>query len=362
MRSLSLLSYAALAGAVPSETLRSRDGCTFTSTKDLASGKDSCTDIVLDGIEVPAGETLDLTDLQDGTHVTFQGTTSFGYKEWEGPMISVSGVKVTVEGASGHLIDGDGARWWDGKGSNGGKKKPKFFAAHKMNSSSITGLRVRNTPVQGFSVNQAYDLTLQDISIDNSDGDKEDGGHNTDAFDVGSSDGVRILGADIRNQDDCLAVNSGSNIEFSGGSCSGGHGLSIGSVGGRDDNDVRNVHISDTSVSASQNGIRIKTVYDATGSVHNITYADITLDGITDYGVVVEQDYENGSPTGDPTDGVPVTQLTLRNVQGSVDDDATNVYILCASGACSDWDWSEVSVTGGKKSSKCSNVPSSASC
>lgn len=166
---LSLLSYVALVHAVPSRTLSGRaSSCTFTSTASLAAGKDSCTDIVLDGIAVPAGETLDLTDLADGTSVTFQGTTTFGYEEWEGPLISVSGVNnIAVAGASGHVIDGDGARWWDGQGSNGGKTKPKFLAAHKLSASTITGLNVKNTPVQGFPINQAYDLVLQSITIDN---------------------------------------------------------------------------------------------------------------------------------------------------------------------------------------------------
>lgn len=61
--------------------------------------------------------------------VIFEGTTSFGYKEWEGPLISVSGTKITVKGESGHVIDGNGAKWWDGEGSNGGKTKPKVSAS-----------------------------------------------------------------------------------------------------------------------------------------------------------------------------------------------------------------------------------------
>ncbi|KAI0121526.1 glycoside hydrolase family 28 protein [Hypoxylon sp. NC0597] len=359
-----LLSLTPLILAAPSKTVSERassSSCTFTSITSLSAQKKSCTDIVLDGITVPAGQTLDLTSLTEGTTVTFQGTTTFGYEEWEGPLISVSGTSITVKGASGHVIDGNGAEWWDGQGSNGGKTKPKFFYAHSLTSSIITGLNVKNTPVHGFSINGANDLTLDHITIDNSDGDTA-GGHNTDAFDVGSSDGVKILNANVKNQDDCLAVNSGTNIEFSGGSCSGGHGLSIGSVGGRSDNDVSNVVISNSSISNSQNGVRIKTVYDATGSVSNITYSDITLSNITDYGIVIEQDYENGSPTGTPTTGVPITDLTLENVTGSVADDATEVYILCGEGSCSDWTWSGVSVTGGKKSTKCSNVPTGASC
>jgi polygalacturonase len=116
--------------------------------------------------------------------------------------------------------------------------------------------------------------------------------------------------------------------------CSGGHGLSIGSVGGRDDNTVQNVTFINSQVVNSQNGVRIKTVYDATGSVDKITYSGITLSGITSYGVVIEQDYENGSPTGTPTAGVPITNLILKDVTGTVSSSAKDYYILCASGAC----------------------------
>lgn len=336
--------------------------CTFTDAAAASSSKTSCSDIVLSGITVPAGETLDLTGLNSGTTVTFEGTTTFEYEEWDGPLISVSGTDITVTGASGHTIDGNGAKWWDGEGSNGGKTKPKFFYAHSLKQSTISGLNVINTPVQGFSINSATDLTLTDITIDNSDGDTDDLGHNTDAFDVGSSTNVKIIGANVKNQDDCLAVNSGTNIEFTGATCSGGHGISIGSVGGRTDNTVSGVYVADCTISDSQNGVRIKTVYDATGTVENVTYTGITLSGITKYGIVIEQDYENGSPTGTPTDGVPITDLTVSDVTGSVSSSGTNVYILCASGACSDWTWSGNTLSGGSSSSDCENVPSAASC
>ncbi|KAK7717212.1 hypothetical protein SLS57_006357 [Botryosphaeria dothidea] len=343
------------------------DSCTFTDAENASKSKSSCATIILSDITVPAGETLDLTDLEDNTYVEFQGTTTFEYDEWEGPLVSFSGTGLTVTGASGHVLDGNGAKWWDGEGSNGGVTKPKFFYAHSMKQSTIKGLNIKNTPVQCMSINGAEDLTVEDVTIDNSDGDEtnSDGdalGHNTDAFDVGSSTGVTISGATVKNQDDCLAINSGENIVFTGGSCSGGHGLSIGSVGGRSDNTVKNVTISSSTISNSQNGVRIKTVYDATGEVSDVTYSDITLSGITKYGIVIEQDYENGSPTGDPTDGVPITGLTLNGVKGTVEDDATQVYILCADGACSDWTWESVSVTGGEASSKCSGIPDGASC
>jgi hypothetical protein len=45
---------------------------------------------------------------------------------------------------------------------------------------------------------------------------------------------------------------------FSGGTCSGGHGLSIGSVGGRSDNTVNGVTFSNSVVKASVNGKQAK--------------------------------------------------------------------------------------------------------
>lgn len=227
-----------------------------------------------------------------------------------------------------------------------------------MKQSTIQGLNVKNSPVQFMSINSATDLNVIDVTYDNSAGDSGELGHNTDAFDVGSSQNIYISGANVKNQDDCLAINSGTNITFTGGSCSGGHGLSIGSVGGRSDNTVDTVVISNSKVSNSDNGVRIKTVSGATGKVTGVTYSGITLSNIAKYGIVIEQDYENGSPTGTPTTGVPITDLTVTGVKGSVASSGTNVYLLCGKGSCSGWKWSGNSVTGGKTSTKCENIPS----
>ncbi|KAK1982267.1 endopolygalacturonase precursor [Colletotrichum cereale] len=353
----SLLALGALAASAVAAPLDARADCTFTDAASAIKGKASCTTIVLKDIVVPAGTTLDMTGLKSGTHVTFEGNTTFGYAEWTGPLISFSGSNILIDGASGHSIDCEGKRWWDDRGGAFGKKKPKFFYAHSLTDSTIRGINVLNTPVQAFSIYGVTNLGVYDVSLDNSLGDSL-GAHNTDAFDVGSSTGVYISGAVVRNQDDCLAVNSGTNITFTGGDCSGGHGLSIGSVGGRSNNVVKDVVISNSKVSNSENGVRVKTVYNATGSVSNVQYTDITLSNISKYGIVVEQDYDNLSPTGTPTAGVPITGLTLDKVTGTVASSGTQVYILCASGACSDWEWTGVSVTGGNKSAKCSGIPS----
>lgn len=354
---------AALAAAAPTEgNLHARgNACVFRDAKSAIAGKKSCSTITLENIAVPAGQTLDLTGLNKGTVVTFAGTTTFGYQEWAGPLISVSGDSITVNQATGGKIDCGGERWWDGKGSNGGKKKPKFFAAHKMQNSNIQGLQVYNTPVQAFSILSDH-LTLSNILIDNRAGDKTNGGHNTDAFDVGSSTYITIDKAYVYNQDDCLAINSGDHITFQNGYCSGGHGLSIGSVGGRSLNTVTNVNILNSQVVNSDNGIRIKTVSGATGLVSGVKFQNINLSNIAKYGIDVQQDYLNGGPTGSPTNGVKITDITFNNIHGFVKSSGTNAYLLCGSGSCSNWTWSQINVKGGKTSTACKNVPSNATC
>lgn len=103
-----------------------------------------------------------------------------------------------------------------------------------------------------------------------------------------------------------------------------------------------------------------KTISGANGTVSDITYRNIQMSGGTDYGIVVTQSY-NGVD-GKPTNGVPITNFVLQNVTGTVDSDAVNIYIECGQGSCSDWTWTDVSVTGGQTSDSCLNVPNGASC
>lgn len=221
--SLLLASLAVSASATPTpeitaapkpEVVKRATSCTFSGSTGAASASKSatsCATIVLNNVAVPSGTTLDLSGLADDTTVIFQGTTTWGYKEWAGPLLSIGGKGIKVSGASGHVLNGDGARWWDGEGSNGGKTKPKFFAAHSLTGgSTITNLNIKNTPVQAVSIAGCDSLTITGMTIDDSDGDSGSLGHNTDGFDIGTSNNIVIDGAKVYNQDDCVAINSGT--------------------------------------------------------------------------------------------------------------------------------------------------------
>ncbi|GAA6036195.1 hypothetical protein JCM8097_006828 [Rhodosporidiobolus ruineniae] len=343
---LALLPTVALAGhSEHKNRLNKRCTGTIKSLDDVKSAV-KCTDVRLESFTVPAGKTLEL-DLLDGTVVHQMGDIKFGTKNWEGPLMSVTGKNIDYRG-NGHKLDGNGKYYWDGKGGNGGVTKPKFFKVKF--SGSMTNVVLYNQPVHGFSVSNPAALNMRGITVDVSEA--GDLGHNTDAFDVSSSTGLTIQDSTIKNQDDCIAVNDATNLVFQNNVCDGGHGISIGSI--KTGKNVKNVQIKNNKVTNSQQGLRIKTYSGATdASVTDITYSGNTVTGATKYGVVIQQDYTNSGATGKATKGVPIKGVHFTGTTNSVavGSKAKEIYILCASGSCSDFDFSALKVSGGSKGS-----------
>lgn len=88
----------------------------------------------------------------------------------------------------------------------------------------------------------------------------------------------------------------------------------------------------------------------------SISYTNISLKNISIYGIDIQQDYLNGGPTGNPSNGVIIKNITMSNISGTVQADAKDYYILCGEGSCSDFEFENVHVTGGSNSS-CNVVP-----
>ncbi|KAF8158622.1 glycosyl hydrolases family 28-domain-containing protein [Mycena galopus ATCC 62051] len=338
--------------------------CTVTAVAQVASATASCTAIVLSNLAVPSSTTLNLSKLKTGTTVTFAGKTTFAYTDWDSDLIDIGGEDITIQGASGSVIDGNGQAWWDGQGSNGGTTKPDHFIVLKTTGTSLLqNLHIQNWPVHCFEITSASGTTITGLTLDNSAGNApnsaSDGlpaAHNSDGFDVSGSTNILITDTTVINQDDCVAVTSGTNITVSNMVCDGGHGLSIGSIGGKSNNDVSNVLFTNSVVKNSQNGARIKTNSGTTGSVSNIEWSNIQVSNISTYGIDIQQDYLNGGPTGTPTNGVTISGITMSNITGTATSSANNYYILCGSGSCSDFDFVNVAITGGTDDS-CNYTP-----
>ncbi|KAL7410346.1 glycosyl hydrolases family 28-domain-containing protein [Mrakia frigida] len=335
--------------------------CIFTikSANDTIAAKASkCKTINVEALTVPDATIFDLKNLVDSAVVNLKGNLDVcGKTPWaDGPCVQVSGKNVTFNG-NGFELYGNGPAFWDTWGGNGGVPKPKFFAVTM--SGVFQDLKVRSSPRHVFSIGNSLPLLMQRITVDNSAGNELmllpgstdtylPAGHNSDCFDV-SATGTIIQDSWCSNQDDCLAINRGSDITFRRNYCEGGHGISIGSI--QKDKSVSNVLIEGNTVVNHTNGLRIKTVVGATNaSVSDITYIGNTVIGATEFGVIIQQDYLNGGPTGSPSSDIPITNIKFLGAENTVNviDGALQVKVLCGNGTCGgDWDWSSLTTTGG---------------
>ncbi|CAK5282056.1 unnamed protein product [Mycena citricolor] len=325
----------------------------ITSLADVAAAE-KCLTINIRTFVVPAGQSLDLNPV-DGATVTMQGPVSFAHSNWAGPLMTISGNNIVFNG-QGYELNGNGDQYWDGLGGNGGVVKPAPMLRVRM-SGTFENVKVLNTPMRAISVN-ANNVLVRSINIDNSAGDVANSqsngkpaGHNTDGFDV-SGNNVRIENSQVHNQDDCLALNRGTNVTFTGNTCTGqGHGISIGSIG--NNTVVSDVILSGNTITNNGNAIRIKTKADASGSsVSNIVVSNNKATGITGFGVLIDQSYP--ATLGTAGTGVKISGVSFSGTNTfAVTSKAKRVAVNCGStSSCSGtWDFSGLTVTGGQAGS-----------
>jgi len=277
------------------------------------------------------------------------GDISFGNASWAGPFFIISGTSITFNG-NGHKFDGGGPFYWDGRGLSGGIRKPDPMMKLSM-SGTFTNVQVVNSPAATYAVCNNGALTMSNLVIDNSQGDVPNhqsgglpAGHNTDGFDVRAND-LTIENSTVHNQDDCLAINQGTNIVFRGNSCTNGHGISIGSISS--DVTVSGILISGNTIIQNDQALRIKTKYFAHNSmVANITYAGNTATRMRRFGILIDQSYPETLKTAGRGVVVSAVNFELPMSSITVESDAQNVAVNC--GACvGNWDWTYLNVSGG---------------
>ncbi|CAE6494960.1 unnamed protein product [Rhizoctonia solani] len=338
-------------------SLETRQSCTINSLSSIAAAE-KCSTITIDAFTVPAGQKLVINALDNAIinmngNIVFTADTTF---KTTGPLFTLNGNGITFNGHK-FVIDGQGAKYWDGLGIASNAKQAKPHPMIKLScSGTVENVEVLNSPAQVFSMGNKAALVVSNVKIDNSAGNSANslsGGkpaaHNTDGFDVSTND-VTIQGSTIINQDDCIAINKGTNIKFLNNHCTGGHGISIGSVASG--STVSGVQITGNTITNNVQALRIKTDANATrlrsGSVSNVTYSGNTATGSTSYGVIIDQSYP--STLGTPSAGIKISDINFTGVN-TIDVASSakgEVEVNCAQGGCTGtWNWSGLHVSGG---------------
>jgi len=254
----------------------------------------------------------------------------------------------------GGTLDGNGQAYWN-SGELGGPKVIKFSLT---GNSKISDISVTNSPAQHISVNGCNGcvFTNVNVKVDSSRLKSGSVAKNTDGFDVSGVTGVQILNSVINNGDDCVAVNGGVyNLHITGMNCTGGHGVSIGSLGKANANDiVSGVVVTNSVFTNTKYAARIKSFLvnsGNTGYATNITYSGITVKSPTSSPICITQNYCNNGDCGSGTvayniEGATFEKFTFSDV--STSKDVVDVY--CASTSkCGPFKFSGVTVPSGGK-------------
>ncbi|MBA0844892.1 hypothetical protein Goarm_022806, partial [Gossypium armourianum] len=79
---------------------------------------------------------------------------------------------------------------------------------------------------------------------------------NADGIHMGQSDGVNIISSDIKTGDDCISFGYGTkNVDIKEVTCGLGHGISIGSLGKFQNEDlVEGIKVSKCTITNTSNG------------------------------------------------------------------------------------------------------------
>lgn len=228
---------------------------------------------------------------------TLTASDDLDYWGGEGAMVTISGVDGAsfVSATGSGVFDGNGQAAWDAFAADSSLSRPTMLLVAGASNVVVSGVTFRSAPnvfhsCNDDSTNVAYeDVTLYAVSA------SDNVAKNTDGWDVGPATYVTIRGANVTNDDDCVAFKPGASyVTVEDITCTGSHGLSIGSLGSSGEDDVANIYVSGATMisSAKAAGIKLYPGGDqyGTSSVSNVTYENIVVQDC-DYAFQVQSCY-----------------------------------------------------------------------
>ncbi|KAH7371608.1 polygalacturonase [Cadophora sp. MPI-SDFR-AT-0126] len=197
------------------------------------------------------------------------------------------GCDVNIYGLGTGSIDGLGNTWWAAWAINKTVARPILFGTDGLHGATISGLKLINPPNWFNFISNSSEVIISDMDLSAISNNASVAVKNSDGWDTYRSSNIVIQNSVIRNTDDCVSFKPNStNIIVQDLSCTGSHGISVGSLGqyqGETDI-VENIYVYNISMSSATDGARIKiwpgvppgtvgsTIGGGVGRVQNITY------------------------------------------------------------------------------------------
>ncbi|KAF4626190.1 hypothetical protein G7Y89_g11973 [Cudoniella acicularis] len=323
-----------------------------TATDDVASIQAAITSCGNGGtIVIPAGKTYSVRSA-----LSFAGCSSCDFQiegtlkvsddltYWEGKksiflMSKITTAKVRSLTGTG-IIDGSGQAAWDYFATNTSYARPTLFYITGSTGITVDNIYFKNAPnvfhsATGSSKNILYtNIKLSAVST------STNAAKNTDGWDIGPASYVTVKNATVTNDDDCIAFKAGASyVTVDTITCTGSHGLSVGSLGKSNADVVQNIYVTNANMATSSKAVGIK-VYPGgygTATVKNVTYDGITVSS-SDYAAQIQSCYGNTAAycASNPSNA-SMTDIYFKNFKGTTSTkyEPTIANIDCpASGTC----------------------------
>lgn len=263
---------------------------------------------------------------------------------------SITGASVISTTGQG-VIDGNGQAAWDEfAAKDGDLSRATMMLIAKSSNVVVSNIYFKDAPNVFHSCNddstnvQYNNISLYAVSS------SDNVAQNTDGWDIGPATYVIINGANVVNDDDCVAFKPGASfVEVYDITCNGSHGLSVGSLGSSGLDAVQNVLVKGATMinSAKALGIKLYPGGDkyGTASVSNVTWEDVVVENC-EYAFQVQSCYSSdASYCSEYPSNATLTGITITNLSGSTSgSDVMNINCP-ADGTC-DITMTDVTVTG----------------
>ncbi|XP_049371867.1 polygalacturonase-like [Solanum verrucosum] len=179
----------------------------------------------------------------------------------------------------------------------------------------MSGVTVQNSQKFQILVDGCHNVKLQGMKVL-----AQGNSPNTDGIHVKLSSGVSIMKSQIGTGDDCISIGPGtSNLWIEGIACGPGHGISIGSLGWKQQElGVQNVTVKTVTFSGTTNGVRVKTwARPSSGFVRNILFQHIVMVNVKNP-ILIDQNYcPNHESCPHQGSGIKISDVTYQDIRGT---------------------------------------------
>ncbi|PIN24151.1 Polygalacturonase [Handroanthus impetiginosus] len=210
----------------------------------------------------------------------------------------------------GGTINGQGSNVW--QYSSGDTPLAVSLVLEEVGNGEMHGLNFVDSMGFHIKVTDSRNISLWNLAIT-----APGKSPNTDGIHLSNSTNVNITDSVIGTGDDCVSIGHGNNnILVSGITCGPGHGISIGSLGKREEEtSVKGVTVINCTLTGTTNGARIKTYHESPQiNATSIVFQDIVMNQVQ-HPIIIDQHYD--SKKRPQQSSVKISDARFINIKGT---------------------------------------------